>query len=58
MIVSPAGGGITPTKNHVDGVEMKDTNHGHRNLCFSLSLHFEYTMYFGTTIQFYNDLIM
>jgi hypothetical protein len=51
MIVSPAGSGITPTENHVDGAEMKDTNNGHRNLCFPLSLLFEYTMYFGTTIQ-------
>jgi hypothetical protein len=58
MIVSPAGGSITPTKNHVDGAEMKDTNDGHRHLYFPLSSHFEYTMYFSTTIQFYNDTIM
>jgi hypothetical protein len=58
MIVLLAGGGITPTKNHVDGAEMKDINNGHRHLRSPLSSHFEYTMYFGTTTQFYNDTIM
>jgi hypothetical protein len=58
MIASLAGGSITLTKNNVDGAEIKDTNDGHRHLCFPLSSHFEYTMYFGTTIQFYNDTIM
>jgi hypothetical protein len=53
-IMSSAGGSATPRKIHDDGAERKCRNEGDkwwsRTPSFFLLSHFEYTMYFGTTI--------
>jgi hypothetical protein len=57
-IASTAGGSINSRENNIDGVAPKRTSDGHRLPRFFLLSHFQHTMYFGTTIQFYKDKIM
>jgi hypothetical protein len=48
--------------NHNDGAGRQYRNEGHRcwaqTPLFPLLSHIEYTMYFGTTIQFYTDTVI
>jgi hypothetical protein len=57
-IASTAGGSINPRENNTDVVVPKGASDGHRHPRFFLLSHFQHTMYFGTTIQFYKDKIM